>query len=42
MKISAPEVMMSSSEAISPEAVFIRRSEDHQKLKELKLQRLFK
>jgi len=31
-----------SSEATSPEAVFIRRYEDHQKLRELKLQRLFK
>jgi len=35
LKLSAPEVMM-SSEAKSPEA------EDHQKMKESKLQRLFK
>jgi len=31
-----------SSEARSPEADSIRSSEDHQELKELKLQRLFK
>jgi len=38
----ADVIRSTSSETRSPEADFTRSSEDHQKLKELKLQRLFK